>query len=328
MSGALMSTPEAIDRGVSYLLDRIRARELVSRAPPNSPDKRWDDCGEPFLAIDALIAVDTRLGDADRRKLAGRLLAARSGIAWDYSGKSGVDVDTTASAIRALDRLGEDVSLDSLKLFYNPSYRLFNTFAQPQDKLDLQLPPQSATKHLGAHPCVLANVCLLLQERGQLSHLSHDLLKRLQRPDGNWFSYFYPSPFYSTRLFTELLAALGEEYTGYLRSTADALLVAAPPDSPTHIAEFMISLIHLQRAIPSDERITGKGKILLPRLLASQLEDGSWPGDLIWEFLDRNRPLMAQAFDHFRVRSTSLCVRALRLWASSDQPETAIENRA
>jgi hypothetical protein len=322
-----MSTSDAIDKGESYLLDRIRARELVSRAPVNSPDRRWDDCGEAFLAVDTLIAVGARIGTPDRRALANRLLASRSKGAWDYSGKSGVDADTTASAIRALDRLGENVSLDCLKLFYNPRYRLFNTFAHPSDNLDLQLPPQSATKHLGSHPCVLANVCLLLQERGQLSQLSHQLLKRVQKPDGTWFSYFYPSPFYSTRLFTELLVALGEEYRGYLRSTANALLACAPPESSTQMAEIMISLIHLRRIMRDDERIAEKEKIFLPRILACQLDDGSWPGEIIWEFLDRSRPLMAQAFDHYRVRSTSLCVRALKLCAERDRAESAFEGQ-
>ena len=318
----------AIDQGEAYLLDRIRARQLVSRAPANSPDRRWDDCGEAFLAIDALIAVGDRLNAPDRHKLAARLLASRSTGAWDYSGKSGVDADTTASAIRALDRLGESVSLDCLRLFYNPRYRLFNTFAHPSDNLDLQLPPQSATKHLGAHPCVLANVCLLLQERGQLSHLSHDLLRRMQKPDGFWFSYFYPSPFYSTRLFTELLTALGEPYENYVRSTANALLACAPPSSPTQVAEILISLTYLQNALRDDMRISERATALMPQLLASQLDDGSWPGETIWEFLDRSRPLMATAFDHFRVRSTALCVRALKLWASPEHRETSIKSHA
>jgi hypothetical protein len=322
-----MSPANAIDKGEAYLLERVRARQLVSRAPVNSPDRRWDDCGEPFLAIDALIAVGDRLGTLDRRNLANRLLASRSMGAWDYSGKSGVDADTTASAIRALDRLGENISLDALNLFYNQRYRLFNTFAHPSDNLDLQLPPQSATKHHGAHPCVLANVCLLLQERGQLSHLSHDLLKRMQKSDGSWFSYFYPSPFYSTRLFTELLTALGEQYRGYLEFTANALLACAPPSSPTQVAEILISLRYLQNAEQGDTRIVERSTALLPQLLASQLDDGSWPGEAIWEFLDRSRPLIATAFDHFRVRSTALCVRALKLWASSERPETVLESR-
>jgi hypothetical protein len=321
-----MSTFEAIEKGKAYLLERVCAQELVSCAPPNSPDRRWDNCGEPFLAVDVLIALGDRIDTLERRKLVARLLASRSRGAWDYSGKSGVDADTTASAIRALDRLGEDVSLDSLKLFYNPKYKLFNTFAHPSDNLDLQLPPQSATKHLGSHPCVLANVCLLLQERGQLSHLSHDLLRRLQKPDGNWFSYFYPSPYYSTRLFTELLTALGEDYRGYLRATANALIACTPPESATQTAEITISLMYLQKVMQSDERIAAKLKMLLPSILASQLDDGSWPGETIWEFLDRSRPLMATAFDHFRVRSTALCVRALKLWGASDHPAMAFES--
>jgi hypothetical protein len=317
----------AIDKGEAYLLDRIRARQLVSRAPDNSPDKRVDDCGEAFLAIDALIAVDDRVEASDRRKLAARLLASRSGGAWNYSGRGGVDADTTASAIRALDRLGESVSLDCLRLFYNPRLRLFNTFA-PSGNLDLQLPPQSANKHLGAHPCVMANVCLLLQERGQLSHLSHDLLKRMQKSDGSWFSYFYPSPFYSTRLFTELLTALGEEYHHYVRSTTNALLACAPPSSPTQVAEILISLMYLRNAVRDDMRISERATALLPQLLAGQLDDGSWPGETIWQYRRRDRPLMATAFDHFRVRSTALCVRALKLWGSSAFSDTSLESRA
>jgi hypothetical protein len=85
--------------------------------------------------------------------------------------------------------------------------------------------------------------------------------------------------------------------------------------------------MYLQKAVQSDERIAGKGMLLLPQILASQLDDGSWPGETIWEFLDRSRPLMATAFDHFRVKSTALCVRALKLWASSEHPETALERR-
>ena len=315
----------AIDKGEAYLLDRIRARQLVSRAPDNSPDKRVDDCGEAFLAIDALIAVDDRVEASDRRKLAARLLASRSGGAWNYSGRGGVDADTTASAIRALDRLGESVSLDCLRLFYNPRLRLFNTFA-PSGNLDLQLPPQSAKKHLGAHPCVMANVCLLLQERGQLSHLSHDLLKRMQKSDGSWFSYFYPSPFINS-------PGHGAPHdirrrVSPLRSSTTRLLACAPPSSPTQVAEILISLMYLRNAVRDDMRISERATALLPQLLAGQLDDGSWPGETIWQYRRRDRPLMATAFDHFRVRSTALCVRALKLWGSSAFSETSLESRA
>jgi hypothetical protein len=315
-----MSPSGAVEKGSSYLLARFRAREMVSRAPPHSPVKLWDNCGEPFLAIDALLAVGDRIEAEEKEALADRLLRSQFRGAWDYSGKSGVDADTTASAIRALDRLGKKMSLDGLRLFYNPRYQLFNTFAQPLDKLDLQLPPQSPEKHLGSHPCVVANVCLMLRERGELSRLSHDLLRRMQKPDGSWFSYFYPSPFYSTRLFTELLTGLGEEYETYLEATETELLISTPLNSPTQTAEILIALQCLQnRKAAARTKIAEKAKLLGAEILNTQLADGSWPGETIWHFLDRARPFMIVGFDHFRVRSTALCVRALNLWTADPQ---------
>lgn len=315
-----MSASSAVEKASSYLLDRLRSREVVSRAPNHSPAKQWDDCGEPFLAIDLLLAAGDRVEAAEKEALADRLLRSQFKGAWDYAGKTGVDADTTASAIRALDRLGKKISLDGLRLFYNPRYRLFNTFAQPVDRLDLQFPPQSTEKHLGSHPCVIANVCLLLRERGELSRVSHDLLRRMQKSDGSWHSYFYPSPFYSTRLFTELLTGMGEEYDTYLKATEAHLLVSMPVNSPTQTAEILIALHFLQSRTAADaDRLAAKAKLLAPEILEHQLADGSWPGDTIWHFLDRTRPFMIVGYDHFRVRSTALCVRALNLWSATLQ---------
>jgi len=313
-----MSAP--VENAKLYLLDRLRSREVVSRAPANSPAKQWDNCGEPFLAIDVLLALGNRVEAEEQQALADRLLRSQFNGAWDYAGKSGVDADTTASAIRALDRLGRKIPLDGLRLFYNPRYQLFNTFAQPLDKLDLQLPPQSPEKHLGSHPCVLANVCLLLRERGELSRLSHDLLRRMQKADGSWFSYFYPSPFYATRLFTELLTGLGEEYETYLQPTEAGLLTSTPVNSPTQSAEILLALQCLQGRKTADRtKISEKAKLLAAELLDTQLDDGSWPGETIWNFLDRTRPFMIVGYDYFRVRSTALCARALSLWAAQTQ---------
>jgi len=163
-------------------------------------------------------------------------------------------------------------------------------------------------------PIVPAHVYLLLHERGQLPGLSHDLLRRLQKPDGNWFSYFYPSPFYATRLFTELLTSLGEEYDRYMQATLNALLACAPTASSTQRAEILICLNHLQHQIVTHRQtIIEKANELVQLTLAAQLRDGSWPSEAIWEYFDQVTPLLV-GFDHFRVRSTALCVRALKLW--------------
>jgi hypothetical protein len=311
-----MLNSAAIESGENYLLERLRAREVVSRAPETCPDKRWDDCGEPYLAIDVLLALGDRTLASDRQELAGRLLASQFRGAWDYGEKRGIDADTTASAIRALDRLVPPVPLDGLKSFYNSRYQLFNTFpAPPEDKLGLQLPPQSARKHLGCHPCVIGNICLLLHERKQLSRVSHDLLRQIQKPDGSWQSYFYPSPYYSTRLYTELLTAMGEEYDGYMTATENNLVTSAPSQSPSRAAEILISLSCLRARKGADRaRIGRAGQCFAEKILSAQLADGSWPGEDIWHYLHRELPYMIIGFDHFRVRSTALCVRALKLW--------------
>lgn len=40
-------------------------------------------------------------------------------------------------------------------------------------------------------------------------------------------------------------------------------------------------------------------------------------GDRIWQFVDEDHKMLA-GFDQFRVRSTSLCVRALEMWAGEN----------
>ena len=41
----------------------------------------------------------------------------------------------------------------------------------------------------------------------------------MQRADGGWHCYSYASPYYATRLFSELLSALGPEYDPALERT-------------------------------------------------------------------------------------------------------------
>jgi hypothetical protein len=299
---------------VNYLLERIRAGELASHAPSDSPFREWDGTGEAYLALDAVIAAGPRLTDADRELLARRLMAKQFQGAWDYRGGQGPDVDTTSSALRALDRLGKPVGLDGLRRFYNPRTQLFNTFGRKADRLDLALPPQTREKHFGAHPCVLPNVWLLLAERGKLGGLAPQRLAPMRRQDGGWHSYYYPSPHYSTRLFTELLTRLGPEHDAALERTAAHLLDVAA-STATRTGEVLIALSCLARRFSRlENKLKGKAVTLVTSLRAAQLPDGSWPGDVIWTFLHRTEPGSVVALDDLRVRSTSLCVRALRLW--------------
>jgi hypothetical protein len=302
------------ERGVNYLLARIRAGELASRAPDDSPFKDWDETGEAYLALDAVIAAEPRLTLADRELLAGRLMAKQRQGTWDYRGGQRPDVDTSASALRALDRLGTPVGLHGLRRFYNPRTQLFDTFGHRADRQGLSLPPQTREKHFAAHPCVLPNVWLLLLERRKLGGLAPHRLAPMQREDGGWHSYYYPSPYYATRLFAELLTQLGPEHDAALERTA-AHLLQASASTPTCDAEVLIALSCLARRFSGlENNLRAKAATILERVRAAQLPDGSWPGDVIFTHLHRTEPGSVIALDHLRVRSTSLCVRALRLW--------------
>jgi hypothetical protein len=309
------SLADSIARAESYLAARICQGELVSRAPPESPVKRFDGEGEAFMALEAVAALGARISDEDKRLVMARLLSVERNGAWAYAPWGGIDSDTTASAIRALDRLGHEIPLDGLVVFFNAKTGLYHTFhdaAFVDAELGLQLPPQTAQKHKGSHPCVLANIYLLLHERGKLTALSHELLQCMQKPDGAWSSYFYPSPFYATRLFTELLTSLGAEYDRYMRMTLDSLLASDLPESPTQAAEMLLSLHCLRQRFDADgAAISVRADALARQIVATQLSDGSWPGDLIWEFVSEYDNAVVGGTDCFRVRSTALCMRAL-----------------
>jgi hypothetical protein len=309
--------PAAIRAGQSYLLDRLRRNEITASAPAGSAN-RFDGFGHPFLTLDPVIAVRDLLTVQDRDDVVSRLLGQERAGKWAYADFAGVDADTTASAIRTLDRLSHSVDLSGIDSFYNAASRLHQTFEDAHfvdRNLGLQLPPQDLKKHRGSHPCVLANVNLLLLERGRLAELDVDFLRSVQRADGNWYSYCYPSPFYATRLYTELLASLGPGYDSFLEATLTALLTNPCPTTPTQTAESLLALAHLRGRNKSRASvITETARAQTDSLLRTQLEDGSWVGDVIWEFVDENDTMLV-AFDNFSARSTALCVRALLAWS-------------
>ncbi len=309
------SLPDPVSMGREFLLARIRSGELATRAPDDCPHKNWDWMGEPYLALNSVMAMNDHLDDIDRARLGARILQLQEQGTWDYThGGRGADVDTTASAIRALDRLGQHVELTGLHSFHDPGSGLFNTFKTPGERLGLCLPPQSLDRHFGAHPCVLPNVWLLLHERKQLSNIEPGILRGILGQDGLWPSYFYPSRYYATRLYVELLTAMGANYNTLLKPTLDTLLTCEPTPSPTQNAEIAISLLHLKPCFTNQlDEIQVKVKELVNSLRSMQFNDGSWAGETIWEFMHRTHPEPVKGYDCFRVHATALCVRALSL---------------
>ena len=306
---------DAISKGRSYLLNRLREGDLATRAPDSCPHRNWDWKGVPYLSLNVVVALEGYMSATERLNLATSILQVQKNGAWDYTnGGRGVDIDTTASAIRALDRLGHTVNLAGVFSFYDAETRLFSTFKAPGVFQGLCLPPQNRDRHFGAHPCVLPNVWLLLQERDQLPTIAKDCLTKMQSDNGLWPSYFYLSPYYSTRLYAELLTARKEDYTTLLNQTFRSLMECELPDCPTQIAEITLSLNSLQT--PFAERsndIQAKIDCNIDVLKSFQHKDGSWPGSNIWTFMHRTHPEPVVGYDCFKVHSTALCVQALSI---------------
>jgi hypothetical protein len=140
----------------------------------------------------------------------------------------------------------------------------------------------------------------------------------MQHDDGLWATYFYPSPYYSTRLFCELLSALGGEHLVALRRTLDGLLHRDVPTSAAQAAEMMIALQCLEARFPERlDEIRARVSGLATRLQRAQLEDGSWEGEVIWRFAHRVHREPVIGLDCHRVHSTSLALRALDAWQES-----------
>jgi hypothetical protein len=307
----------AVDGGREYLKARWRANEVVAESPPDKRD-RFHNAGLPFLAVYLVDALNDVMTDDERRELVAQILAeSRDGV-WAWGPAAGVDVDTTSAAMRALYRLGHRHPLHVLDRFYNPKTGLYLTFHDPgfvNSDLGLQLPPQALVKHRGSHPCVLAQVYLLLQEQRALPELRDDIVDRIQQPDGSWASYCYPSPYYSTRFFSALLADRVADHPALmprLERTSTFLLDEPGELTPTQAAERGESLAHLGSLVPQHaSRIDDALAHIEEYLVATQNPDGSWPGELLWHFLDEDHTWVA-GVDSKRIRSTALAVSLLQ----------------
>jgi hypothetical protein len=303
--------------GEQFLRSRLHAHELIAESPPGAPD-RFHGAGCPFLAIYVVEALGDSMTTEERADLAARILSEARDGAWAWGPAAGIDVDTTSAAIRALSRLGHPHPLAALERFYNPRTGLYLTFHDPgfvNAELGLQLPPQELARHRGSHPCVLGQVYLLQQERQALPRLSEEVLDRIHQPDGSWASYCYPSEYYSARFFCALIASRvdAEPWLGkYVASTAAFLLREPEGLTPTRAAERAESLGHLRALLPAEAgRIDAAMAATARALRETQDADGSWPGDVMWRFLDEDGSWVA-GVDSKRIRSTSLAVKLLK----------------
>lgn len=133
------------------------------------------------------------------------------------------------------------------------------------------------------HPEVNANLFHALLDTNEQRHISADLITQSQAPDGSWHSFFYPSKFYSTCHFMELIQRLGgfqpqsEKCLRFLTETQNTDGSWGDIGNPYETALTV-------RAFASHAPGAGEVSRGLDFLVAAQNDDGSWHGDkVIWD---------------------------------------------
>ena len=319
----------AITSGRRFLKDQLRAGSCKLSCHGTDGGARFShDKGHLFAAFFVSQALAGDLDEVERSLLLVRLLTEEADGHWGYSPRAYapgveqdphlVDADDTAFALRTFRRLGVYRSPKSLLHFFR-SRRLwslagleheqgFVTFATDHKA---SLAHEVAQEHnFDMHPEVNANVFLALMDSDEQHYIRSSVVGRSQATDGSWHSYFYPSKFYATSLFMDLIGRLGG-FEDQERLTLSFLADSQNPDGswgkPGNPYETALALKAYGSRSGCDE-IAARG---LAYLQDTQREDGSWhhDGD-IWEFHAGEGDAW-RSRDTNNVITTSLCVDAL-----------------
>ncbi len=260
-----------------------------------------------FFVIDALQAAG-EVPSTVAELVTARIAAEDRGNVWGYCREAPVDADDTAFTLRTLALLGRPAPLDGLMRFYRPRAGVFTTF-QGNSSGRLSFVP-SFRNNAEVHPEVGANIYSLLWQRDEHGCINVPLVRAAQSEDGSWPSYFYPSRYYATRFFLELMQRSGmlpvSRSAGleYLRKTQNA---DGSWGEPGNAYETALALSGLASSGTVERGIAAGARFLME----CQLSDGSWPCDrVVWQYcLDDT--VVWFAYDTNRVVTTALALSAL-----------------
>lgn len=328
---------KAIASGRRFLKEQLRAGNCKLSCHGADGETRFShDKGHLFAAFFVAEALANHLDEVERSLLLVRLLTEEADGHWGYSPRAYapgvasdphlVDADDTAFALRIFRRLGVYRSPTSLLHFFR-SRRLwsltglaheqgFVTFATPQKA---SLVSEPAPEHnFEIHPEVNANVYLALMDSDEQHYIRSSVVRRAQAEDGSWHSYFYPSKFYGTYMFMELIERLGgfhdqdERTITFLKDSQNSDGSWGDPGNPYETA----LALKAQGSRSGCDEVASRG---LTYLGGTQRDDGSWrhDGD-IWHFHAGHGDTWVSR-DTNGVITTSLCVDVLARSASIER---------
>jgi len=300
----------ACQRAAEFIRSRVREQRYSLAC--------FDDDGKPcpvhrqghvfssFFMADAAPDLFSR---EEKRVLLARICAEDRGGVWAYGPSAPPDADDTAFTLRTLQLLGQPISMEGLMRFLPPRAELFATFRGNSQPRLVFLP--SPADNMEAHPEVAANVYCLLQRNGMGHLIRPDLIACAQTAEGWWHSYFYPSRYYATYFFLELLSRIGTATElrarglRYVRETQNHDGTWGSPANSYDTAMALNALLTSGDTAPCAVRG-------VDALLLRQAGDGSWRSEnVIWQF--RFDPSVTwRAYDDERVVATALAMRALK----------------
>ena len=330
-TAATFITPDkSILKGCVFLKQQLHSgRWGLSGQGADGGQNFTNDKGHLFTGFFIAQALDSDLEETDRALLLMRLISEEVNGRWGYTSRGYapgpeddphfVDSDDTAFALRTFRQLGVYREPSSLMHFFRRQRRWrwpgtggetgFVTFATTSKPVLVSKAHHAANFNL--HPEVNANVFLALLDSNKQDLIDPELIIRSQSPDGSWDSYFYPSQYYGTFHFMELIRRLGglkeqsDACLNFLKTTQN---IDGSWGVPGNAYETALAIrACMGHATHAD--LISRGREFL---LATQSENGSWHSDnVIWEF-HKNETDIWNSTDIHNVITTSLCVSALR----------------
>lgn len=326
-----------VERGIAFLAER------------QGGDGLWHDfrtlAGEASDWPTGVIVAELAHVGAPREPLersADALLATQQHDGgWGYHGAVPTDADSTACVLLALVAVGRDgrglqrgaaclarhqeADSGGLATYREPgAIRDFMGLGPETDLRGWCSPHMEVTATGGR-----AFAGLTGEPFGALAYAAWDYVRRRQRTDGSWNSYWWASPDYPTHQAVELAHAVGDRAAVHRaakwalrRQAADGSWSA--PGATTSAFATALSLSVLLRCGRTDVRVD----CAIERLIALQDADGSWPSHPIMRIPPPHllEPASVRSWrdglgtgvvvaDQHRTFTTSACVAALALAA-------------
>lgn len=306
------SIDASIDLGVVFLKSGIDQGN-ISLACKSNDDSLCpiDGRGFPFAVFFIGDAISSELSPEEVDFILSQLVTEERNGLWGYSLEAPVDSDDTAFALQTFKKMGAPKSIEKIFDFYKEREKGFTTF---KSNVSAELVFQSSEKNnLHVHPEVNANIYNLLYDSPYANYINYDMVITSQAPEGYWYSYFYPSIYYSTYQNLKLLSLSGE-YKDITEKAVNFLLNSQNNDGswgkPGNAFDTSLALKSLASLNISNEEFW-KG---IEFLLNSQNKNGSWKNPtVIWNYIFRQNPLIIwQAFDNNMIISTAVSISALK----------------